>query len=300
MEHVACNLCGVDNAAPHCKVGQFQVVRCNECGLFYTNPRRSAHESAKVYSEKYFMSDNPSTLGYEDYSVHAEGLKQVFADNLSIIETCVRPPASIIDVGCAFGYFVQLASSRGWKAEGVEISEFAAQVAREKTGATIYTGALADARLHSRSYDAATMWDMLEHSCDPAGELEEVGRILKPGGYLFMTIPDAGSLPARLMGSRWYGFKSAAEHNFFFSKETLGRMLSRKGFGLVEFRRGVWPCSMKFMSSKLAPYSPAAARLTDKLVRRLGMEGAIVKFKFIDMFVIAKKNDNPSRESSRP
>ena len=92
----------------------------------------------------------------------------------------------------------------------------------------------------------------------------------------------------------------ATDDVVFFSKETLGRMLSRKGFGSVEFLRGVWPCSMKFMSSKLAPYSPAAARLADKLVRRLGMEGAIVKFKFIDMFVIAKKDDEAEPPTPDP
>lgn len=290
MEHVVCNLCEADNFSPYCAVGPFHVVRCNECGLFCTNPRRSHEETKGLYSETYFSSDDPSSFGYDDYSTHAEGLREVFANNLNIIESYLRPPASILDVGCAFGYFIEVASSRGWKAEGVEISGFASEAARRKTGASVRTGTLATAALEASSFDAVTMWDMLEHSLDPSAELAEAFRILKPGAYLFMTAPNAGSLMARIMGPQWYGFKSAAEHNYFFSADTIGRMLEKAGFVPVETRRGVWPCSMKFLAAKLAPYNKAVSRFVDWLVARLGAGDKIVKFKFIDMFVVAKKD----------
>jgi len=291
LEHIDCNLCGADDFSPYAEVGRFRIVRCNVCGLFYTNPRRSEEETSSVYSESYFTSEDPSSLGYDDYSTHAGGLKRVFSDNLTIIENYVRAPASILDVGCAFGYFLEVAMSRGWRVEGVEISEYASGVAREKTKATVHTGPLAGVGLDACSFDAITMWDALEHTLDPSGELAEAYRLLRPGGYLFMTIPDAGSLTARLMGSHWYGFKSASEHNFFFSRETIGRMLEKANFRLVDSRRGVWPCSMRFLSAKLAPYSSLAQRTADALIGWLGIGDKIVRFKFIDMFVIAKKDE---------
>ena len=289
MEYVACNLCGAKDASRRCRVGEFQIVRCNSCGLIYTNPRRPADAIPDIYSEEYFFSRNPAELGYDDYSMHAEGLKQVFSDHLTSIEKFVRPPASIIDVGCAFGYFLQVAKSRGWVAEGVEVSPFASRMARENAGAPVHVGILSNLGLAASSYDAATMWDMLEHSFDPISELAETNRILKPGGYLFMTVPNAGSLPARIMGRHWYGFKKAAEHNYFFSGDTLGRMLSRTGFALVESRRGAWPCSMRFLVTKLTPYSLFAYRMGQRLIRLFGVEDTIVKFKLIDMFVVARK-----------
>ena len=297
MEHVVCNLCGADDASPYCRVGDFQIVRCKVCGLFYTNPRRPAEELSKFYSENYFLSTDPSTRGYDDYSSHSEGLKQVFSDHLSRIEKYARPPASIIDVGCAFGYFLQVAASRGWTAEGVEISAFASQMARENTGARVHTGTLSAVNLPSACYDVVTMWDVLEHSYDPSAELVETSRILKPDGYLFMTIPNAGSLIARLMGKHWYGFKSAAEHNYFFSKDTLDRVLSKTGFKLVDSSRGVWPCSLQFLATKLTPYSVNAYRVVDRLVRLLGIENTIVKFRFIDLFVVARKDNSALRTS---
>ncbi len=299
MEHVACNLCGADDFTPYARVDRFRIVRCNECGLLYTNPRRSADELSKLYSENYFSSEDPSSLGYDDYSTHAAGLKRVFSDNLTIIEGCVRPPASVLDVGCAFGYFLETAMSRGWRAEGVEISEYASQVARDRTGATVHTGALAGAGLGASSLDVVTMWDTLEHTLDPSKELAEAHRTLKTGGYLFMTIPNAGSLPARLMGPHWYGFKSAAEHNYFFSKDTIGRALAKAGLRLVDTRRGVWPCSARFLAAKLAPYSPFAGRMAAAALERLGIGDWIIRFKFIDIFVIAKK-DEAKDEADNP
>lgn len=291
MEHVACNLCGAGDALPYCRVGEFQIVRCKGCGLFYTNPRRPAAEIAQIYSEGYFVSQNPDVLGYDDYSNHARGLKEVFSEHLGTIEKFAQPPGFLLDIGCAFGYFLEVAASRGWKAEGIEVSAYASKVAREKAGARVYMGTVTDAGLPASSYDVATMWDMLEHSFDPAAELKETNRILKPHGYLFMTLPDAGSLIARIMGQHWFGFKKAAEHNYYFSKTTLARMLAKTGFKLVAVRRGVWPCSMWFLTSKLTPYSATLSRYSQSIVRWLGLENTVVKFRFIDMFVVARKED---------
>ena len=67
-------------------------------------------------------------------------------------------------------------------------------------------------------------------------------------------------------------------------------MLEKTGLSLVEIRRGEWPCSAKFLATKIAPYSKAMSRLADRLLHLLGAEDKTIKFKFIDMFVVAKKD----------
>jgi len=223
-------------------------------------------------------------------------LKRSFEKHLELIEKYVRPPAAILDVGCAFGYFLEVASSHGWRPEGVEVSSFAAKEAARSAGATIHTGTLSSAHLPGSSYDVATMWDVLEHTFDPTAELAEVNRVLKPYGYLFMTVPNAGSALARIMGTHWYGFKKVAEHNYFFSKNTLRRMLNKTGFALLQTKLGIWPCSLRFLVTKLEPYSPTAYRIARKAVNGLGLGHMIVNFRFIDMLVIARKEGDPLRE----
>lgn len=256
-------------------------------------------EIADIYSKDYFVSQNPSVLGYDDYETHAEGLRQVFTDHLAVIEQFIHPPASLVDIGCAYGYFLDLASERGWRAQGVEVSAYASQVARSRGKAPIHTGTVADAGFEPSSFDVATMWDVLEHSFDPKRELAAANRILKPSGYLFLTLPNAGSFTARLFGPYWFGFKKVAEHNYFFSQETLRRFLSQAGFQMVDARRGVWPCSLHFLTTKLAPYSRAASNISQRLVKMLGLEKTVVKFKFIDMFVIAQKKRTEPDDDDR-
>jgi len=273
-------------------VGQYQIVRCRVCGLFYTNPRPPAQDAPKIYGEDYFASQNPSTLGYDNYRTHEGGLREVFSENLAIIEGYSQPPSLMIDIGCAFGYFIEAAAARGWTVEGLEVSEYAAEVARRNAKVPIHAGTLSGLRLPASTYDIVTMWDMLEHSFDPTAELMETNRILRPEGHLFLTIPNAGSFLASTMGSHWYGFKKVAEHNYFFSKDTLGRLFAKTGFRALEWRRGVWPCSLQFLTAKLAPYSTTLSRIAEKAVKSLGIEKTTIKFRFIDMFVAAVKEQN--------
>ncbi|RJP21358.1 MAG: class I SAM-dependent methyltransferase [Candidatus Abyssobacteria bacterium SURF_5] len=300
LEHVPCNLCGAANETLYCRVGEFQIVRCQRCGLIYTNPRRPAGEQSAIYSEDYFVSSNPSVLGYDDYAGHAAGLREVFSDHLDLIQRFIRPPASLLDVGCAYGYFLELAASRGWSVQGVEVSAHAAHIARAQARAQVHTGTVSGAGFAPSSFEIVTMWDVLEHSFSPATELAEVNRILKPNGYLFLTLPDAGSLIARVFGPHWFGFKKAAEHNYFFSRDTLNTILSQTGFQMIDVRRGVWPCSMSFLATKLAPYSVRISNAAQRVVRALGLERSVIKFKFIDMLVIARKKTAEPGNNGKP
>ncbi len=105
----------------------------------------------------------------------------------------------MLDIGCAAGFSLIAARERGWEAEGIECSEFCVQYARSR-GLTVHQGSLHDYPGKNESMDAITMWDYLEHSPDPLGDLEglplppEAGRgnpALHPQRGL-MVIPAAG------------------------------------------------------------------------------------------------------------
>jgi SAM-dependent methyltransferase len=81
-----------------------------------------------------------------------------------------------------------------------------------------------------------TSWDVLEHLADPLAALERLRRLLRPGGRLFLSTPDAGSLTARLMGRRWH-YLDPVQHITVFSRDNLRRALERAGFSVV--RMGV-------------------------------------------------------------
>jgi SAM-dependent methyltransferase len=124
---------------------------------------------------------------------------------------------------------LQEAKTAGWDAVGVETSDFAAQYARERTGCPVHTGTLQEARLESESFDVITLMDVIEHVAEPSPLIDEIYRVLRPGGVIFLVTPNFGSLFVRIYGSKAYGI-GPEEHVVYFQPGTIERLLQKSGF----------------------------------------------------------------------
>ena len=146
-----------------------------------------------------------------------------------------QPPAvRLLDVGCSSGAFLLTARKLGLKTTGVEPSAEAAATAR-RAGLNVFTGFLEAARFPDASFDAATLIEVIEHLRDPRSLLAECRRVLRPGGILLVTTPNAGSWTARLMGARWDAFSltAMAGHISFFNPRSMRLIAARTGFGVA-------------------------------------------------------------------
>lgn len=237
LEKVRCNLCGADDTAPVMEIDGFHIVRCRQCGLIYVNPRYLEDALHEIYTELYYDHDGLTNglefYGYDDYLRDEENIKITFAKRLKTIEHYAHQ-GRLLDVGCATGFFLDLARSGGWDVVGTEVSEFGARYARERFRLDVRLGTLKDLQFDDQAFDVVTMWDVIEHVLDPMGELQEIGRILRDGGLLSIITPDAGSLVARLLGRRWEEFRRVREHVYFFSKRSLTEMLRKVGFEILK------------------------------------------------------------------
>jgi 2-polyprenyl-3-methyl-5-hydroxy-6-metoxy-1,4-benzoquinol methylase len=108
-------------------------------------------------------------------------VKKAYKPRLEVIEKYVRG-RRLLDIGCAAGFFLELASERGWQAEGVDVSEYATEYGKN-LGLKIFTGTLIEASFPDQYFDAVTMWDCLMHMPDPYGTMVEINRILKRGVF---------------------------------------------------------------------------------------------------------------------
>jgi SAM-dependent methyltransferase len=129
-------------------------------------------------------------------------------------------PGRLLDVGCGKGDFLYWMKQAGWDVQGIEFS----QVPPNVFGMPISYGRLESAPLGSRSFDAITMWAVLEHLHEPVQTLATLANLLKPSGRAFVLVPNFRSLPAKIMRH-----DDVPRHLLMFTPSTLSKAASAAG-----------------------------------------------------------------------
>lgn len=169
-----------------------------------------------------------------DYLGNIEVRRQQFRRCFDrIAEWLPKSDGSLLEVGAYCGLFLKEAGDRGYQADGVEPSRWAADYARQTTGVNVLPGFLAENRSQlRRRYDAVVSWDVLEHVRNPVQFVRECGDMLDPGGiFLFSTLDVKSWLP-RLLGRRWPWLMDM--HIQYFDVRSVEDVLRCGGFELVK------------------------------------------------------------------
>jgi SAM-dependent methyltransferase len=233
MDYVCCPLCGKDEcealfeATDRLELAKdrFRIVRCALCGLAYLNPRPEEGKLAGYYPKTYWGGKQ---RGVKDLFRKAEErLKENY--KLRALKKCGVRSGRVLDVGCGRGEFLALLKKRGFQVAGLETGEEAVRRGREDFGIEITNGTLAGSHFSENSFDAVTMWHVLEHLPNPREALRAARKLLKPGGVLLLALPDFGGLLAGFYRGAWFGI-DAPRHLTHFKKDTLSEMLGRADF----------------------------------------------------------------------
>lgn len=252
------------------------IVRCNICGLVYANPRWEA----SLISESYTVVEDPL------YIEEREGRVLTFHRNLAPFEKLVSQNATtrrMLDVGCHIGVMVELAQEHGWEAWGVEPSTWASEHARSR-GLHIITGTLTDAQLPENYFDLVTMWDVIEHLSDPAREIGNAYRVLKPGGILAIHTINIESLFARLLGKRWPWLMEM--HLYFFSPRTLKRLMEQSGYEVIHSSSQGRFLRLGYFISRIEPYSKPIYKILSAITTQLNWNAIAIPVNFGDLFTL--------------
>ncbi len=221
-----CPLCGSREARALESDPPFWTVRCIACGLVYVDPVPEPDPVKAHYDDEGYYAEWVST--------QAAARSRLWDRRLGRVRR-VLVAGRLLDVGCADGAFLEKAKTAGFEAVGTEISAAAARLARAR-GLEVREGTLESAAFPDASFDGVSMWHVLEHVPDPVGTLKEIRRILKPGGRLFLAVPNLENAwfkffyrlfrrrPERLFAR---GMKEW--HLFHFTASTLSRALSAAG-----------------------------------------------------------------------
>ncbi len=236
FESVACALCGARDERPFCTKFDLPIVRCARCGLVYANPRLVAEVIERRYSPAYFRDEYlPSVLppgGPGDGAF----LDARYAAPLALLGAGRATPGRLLEIGTGAGFFLKAAGRAGWDAHGLELSAEAAAYATGTLELNVVRQPAEAMPFEAGSFDAAAMFEVIEHLRDPIAVLRAAHAALKPGGRLIVSTPNLDALSRLVLGLDW-AVLSPAEHLYYFTETTLGAALRAAGFARVRFER---------------------------------------------------------------
>ena len=225
------------------------VYHCQRCGVAFLWPRPSGSEITSLYDQDYFSAWGCK----EGERASVREMKiATFRYYLRLLQRfCQR--GAVLDIGCALGYFLEVAQQQGFSPYGVELSAYAAGVAQRRFGVDrIVRGTLEDALFAPGSFSFITMFDLVEHVPDPRALLVRVRELLTGSGIALIVTPNYRSLSRLLMGSSWTHYK--LEHLFYFDPESLNTLCARVGLRVVVCRPAVKALTFEYVSSQFVAY----------------------------------------------
>lgn len=224
----------------------WRFVVCEECETVRLDPRPEGSGSSRVYTPSYSARKSAipsprrpdlrrrissalrrsilaSVLGYGHAGLSGSRLLGFLGTLLPFL----RNPAvdsvmgiryleggRLLDVGCGVGQFLGTVVSLGWKATGIDTDERVVENCRQR-GLDARVGTLEQQRFPDEHFDVVTMRHVIEHIPRPEVVLTEIARILKPGGRLVISTPNAASLGHTTFGRFWLGLDVSRHVNVF-------------------------------------------------------------------------------------
>ncbi len=260
------------------------IFRCDSCGLVVQRRRHDLDVIAALLKAEKYLDEAIGTLNLIEKHVQFEALIRLIEKHRGL--SGVR----LLDVGANTGVFLKTVKDRVGTARGVEPSREAAAQARSQ-GLDVQAGLLANAVLDDQAFDVITLFDVIEHLTDPGADLATLFRKLAPGGAIFISTHDIGSLLARLSGPHYPMLMY--QHFYHFTPRTLSALLEKTGFRVLGYDRFLKSWSVEYLYNLIAkkwPDSGLARRfeaLLSPLLRVPAIRRARITSPQRDFFLLA-------------
>lgn len=241
---VVCPLCGNSQISSTLSVKDysisqetFQLKNCNSCNFLFTTPIPDQDKIGRYYASDVYISHTDSNKGVIEQLYQLVRKRTLAGKRKLIASLSYREKGSILDYGCGTGAFLNEMKLNGWEAHGIEPDAGARAKAEQLIGGVV--GLPSDlSSLATQSYDVISMWHVLEHVHDLNGTIQEIKRLLKPEGKLFVAVPNHQSFDAQHYGAFWAAY-DVPRHLHHFSPDTMKSLMERNGLKIVA-KKGMW------------------------------------------------------------
>lgn len=254
-----CKLCGTHDHHLLFRKAGYDLVSCRSCGLaFVANPPSLADIEA-LYTDN---SGYHAALTDPTHPTFAR-VHEVARQHMRFLHRSVPDcrGLKLLDIGCSNGLFLNEARKAGIEVYGAEISSLTAGFARDHFDLNVHCGDWRDAGHAEGSFDAITLFDVIEHLPDPLSELVALRRLLKPGGLLLQSTPNIDGLFPRMsfLLTPWVDYWPHPEpphHLYQFSLRTLRRLTKKAGLSISRADQTRIPLDYSFGTPTVWKKSP--------------------------------------------
>jgi len=241
IHYTHCPVCGSADlknkwkAKDHTVSGElFDIAVCAACSLAFTQDVPDAASIGPYYKSENYISHSNTAKGLVNSIYHAVRKRTLAKKRKLVAAGTGLSQGSLLDVGSGTGAFVQDMQQHGWSVTGLEPDADARQVASQDYGVSLQD-INAFYQLPAASFDAITLWHVLEHVHDLQPYVQQLKKLLKEKGRLFIAVPNYTSYDAGVYKDYWAAF-DVPRHLYHFSPESMRVLMEKNGLKVLQYK----------------------------------------------------------------
>lgn len=225
----------VFNVKDHTVSGEsFSVFSCNDCSARFTQDIPDPASIAAYYKSEDYISHTNTSKGLIN-RLYQLIRKKTLRQKRKLVEKATGVKnGNILDVGCGIGSFIHEMKTNGWQVTGLEPDEDAKAIAKQQYN--IEPDVIEKFyELAPGTFDAITLWHVLEHVHDLQEYVKELKELLKKNGRLFIAVPNYTSKDAAIYGEFWAAY-DVPRHLYHFSPASMQLLMEKHGLKIQKFK----------------------------------------------------------------
>jgi len=208
----------------------FDVFECKRCSLRFTKDPPPDDKIGLYYQSEDYISHSNTKSGFVNSLYHIVR-NRTLSDKYHLVEkTTGIKKGHHLDIGAGTGAFVQYMNKNNWESTGIEPDVKARECALSEHGTDLLP-AESFGSLLAESFDAISLWHVLEHVHDLYPYMHRIKEILKPSGFVFIAVPNYTSFDAKKYKANWAAY-DVPRHLYHFSPPSMRWLLNAAGFQL--------------------------------------------------------------------
>jgi len=235
IRHTNCPICDSkqietrQSITDHSHTGdEFPLVRCGKCDFHFTQDIPDAVSIAPYYKSENYISHSDTQKGLFFKVYHSVRSYMLKRKQKIVEDSTSKTKGNLLDIGTGTGYFPSTMINGGWTAEGIEQDIDTRKYAAEKFNLKVQdTPELYN--LKENSFDAVTMWHVLEHVHDLNDYIKKVHSLLKTDGKFIVAVPNHKSFDAKYYGNYWAAWDIPI-HLWHFHPESMENLMKKHQF----------------------------------------------------------------------